>query len=95
MCPSAHGSAGNETAPWPLLFQRGDLLPQRQVLDQELLARAKDGSEGTHAEGHEEHEETEHDDGVCLAHPAISSPPLGTSSRLALESKRLILLEDE
>ena len=45
-----------EHRPWSLLFQRGHLLPQRQVLDQQFLARAKNGSEGTNAEGHEEHE---------------------------------------
>ncbi len=40
--------------PWPLLFQRGNLLPQRQIFDQEFLASAKDGSERMDAELHQE-----------------------------------------
>ncbi len=54
----ARGSAVDiiEYWPWPLLFQRGNLLPQRQILDQEFLASAKDGSERMDAEFHQEDE---------------------------------------
>ncbi len=69
-----------EHRPCSLLFQCSDLLPQRQILAQELLVRTQDGAQGMYAEGDEEGQQTEHGGRVCLSYPAITSPPPSTLS---------------
>ena len=81
--------------PWSLLFQRGHLLPQRQVLDQKFFTCAKDSSEGMDAECHQKDEKFGTWRRSLPTLPRKFKPFAGHLRQVNVRINNLILLMDE